>query len=501
MDRSRKFGFLMPIFSLPSAEGIGTFGKEAYRFVDFLSMAGAQVWQVLPLTPTGYGDSPYQSCCSYALNYYFIDLKALCKQKLITKDELCLADLSSTPRRVDYGKQFNAKVALLRVAFSRFNRSDKAFVSFLKGGKYYYFAAFMALKVKFSYRPWNEWEEKYRSFNSAIVKEFVRENRDEFLFWQFTQYIALSQWKKLKEYAFARGISIMGDIPLYLSYDSVEMWKDGDKLFYVDKQRNMTLVAGSPPDAFNPEGQKWGNPLYNWEEMKADGYKWWNERLKYNLSLYDIIRLDHFRGFDRFYAVPLNAPDARNGEWLTAPAEELFKGKLKWNIVAEDLCVYDGGVARLMRNVGYPGMKILQEAFDGNPENGHKPSQFSKNTVCYTGTHDSATFVECYLALSESVKKTFVNDLKKECKPYNITNIGKSPASLCRAAIKLALSSKAFMVIIPVWDLLGLDGEARMNLPGTTSPKNWTFRFLQGECFKLPKNFKEIAYRYGRLKK
>lgn len=489
MDKSRKFGILIPIFSLPSYEGIGTFGKEAYRFADFAHDIGARVWQVLPLTPTGYGDSPYQSCCSYALNYYFIDLEALCDEGLLKKEEISDADLFTTLRRVDYGKQFNNKIALLRKAFNRFNKEDKAFKDFVNGGRFYYFAAFMALKVKFSYRPWNEWDEPYRSFDEAVVKTFVDENKEEFLFWQFTQFKALNQWNALKSYVNSLGISVMGDVPLYLSYDSVEMWKDGDELFLVDENRNMTLIAGCPPDAFNPDGQKWGNPLYDWDKMKKDGYKWWNERLKYNLKLYDIIRLDHFRGFDRFYAVPASAPDAREGTWKNGPAEELFKDKLDWNIVAEDLCVYDDGVARLMKNTGYPGMKILEEGMDGNPKNGHKPSVFSENTVCCTSTHDSATTVEYYTELSAEGRKTFRRDLSDECGALNIPCAVNNSTSICMSLTRLAMVSKAFMVMLPIWDILHLGGEARINMPGTMSPDNWTFRILRGECESATKKY------------
>lgn len=489
MDKSRKFGILMPIFSLPSDEGIGTFGEEAYRFADFLKSIGARVWQVLPLTPTGYGDSPYQSCCSYALNYYFIDLKTLCEENLLTEAEISSADLYTAIRRVDYGRQFNSKISLLRTAFKRFNAEDKDFIDFVDGGKYYYFAVFMALKVKFSYRPWNEWDEPYRSFDDSAVKDFVKENREEFLFWQFTQYAALKQWLKLKAYVNSLGISVMGDVPLYLSFDSVEMWKEGDKLFLVDKDRNMISAAGCPPDAFNPDGQKWGNPLYDWDKMKSDGYAWWNKRFESNFELYDIIRLDHFRGFDRFYAVSASEETARKGMWKNGPAEELFKDKLDWNIVAEDLCVYDGGVARLMKNTGYPGMKILQEGMDGNAENGHKPSRFSENTVCYTATHDSATTAECYTGLTEKGKKIFRADLIKECRALNIPYAVNSVDSVCRSLMRLAMASKAFLAIIPAWDMLYMRGEARINKPGTMAQNNWTFRFFRGECERAVKRF------------
>ena len=501
MEKKRNYGILMPISCLPSKEGIGTMGDEAYGFVDFLSQSGAKIWQVLPLNPTNYGDSPYQSCCSDALNYYFIDLALLVRDGLLKADEVEGVALGSDVRRVDYGLQFTNKIALLRKAFSRFDRSGEKFKEFVRWGKYSDFATFMALKCKFGHKSWEEWDEPYRTFDKIITDKYIADNFDEFEFWQFTQFIFLLQWDALKNYAHAHGISIMGDIPLYLAYDSVEMWKYGDKLFKVDKSRRPQCVAGVPPDAFTDDGQLWGNPVYDWEKMKETGYKWWNGRIGGSLSLFDILRIDHFRGFDRYYEVPVGEKTARNGKWCDGPKEELFKDKLHYNIVAEDLGVIDDGVRRLMRNVGYPGMKILEFAFDGTWDNEHKPSNYpSDNCVVYTGTHDNMPLRQYIDDLSEHWLEVFKKDLIKQCEGLNFTAKTDTSKDMCSSIVELAFRSKAKTVIIPLWDLLAMDGEARINLPSTVSNKNWSWRFVEGEISTdCAKYLKDIAQKSNRL--
>jgi len=472
---------LMPISALPSDEGIGTLGEEAYRFVDFAKRAGARVWQVLPIVPTNYGDSPYQSCSSTALNYYFIDLRKLAEMGLLSIGDIIGADLSSCERRVDYSKQFTQKVALLKKAFKNFDVENTDFVAFVKSGRYSDFATFMALKSYHGHRPWTEWGEEFRIYSPDAVKKFERENKEEILFWQFTQFIFLLQWNALKSYAHGNGIQIMGDIPLYLAYDSVEMWKYGNELFQVDERRKPSRIAGVPPDAFTDDGQLWGNPLYDWDKMKESGYKWWNERLVSSFKYFDILRIDHFRGFDRYYAVPVGEPNAKHGSWENGPAEALFADKLDWNIVAEDLGVMDDGVRRMMKNLAYPGMKILEFAFDGNADNEHKPSNYTENFVCYTGTHDNMPLTQYIKDLTENEKPTYMRDLKKECSALDVEVDDSSAEAICKTVIKLAIASKAFSAIIPVWDLLTMGGEARINLPATVSTDNWSFRFIKGE--------------------
>ncbi len=496
----KEFGLLMPISSLWGNDGIGTLGKSAYNFIDFLKSSGAKVWQVLPTVPTNYGDSPYQSCSSSAVNYYFIDLEDLISRGLLTEEEVKAVTLFYEERRVDYGLQFYNKIELLRKAFSNFNVNEVKFKRFIKKGEFHDFAVFMALKVKFSHKPWTEWDEEFKIYNEERVNEFINSNLNEYHFWLFTQYIFLIQWKNLKNYANKNKIKIMGDIPLYVAYDSVEMWKYGEELFQVDSERKPSFVAGVPPDAFSDEGQLWGNPLYDWERMKKDGYSWWNNRLKTNFKLFDILRIDHFRGFDRYYRIPFGEETAKNGEWVDGPKEDFFKDKLSLNIVAEDLGVIDDGVIRLMKNVAYPGMKVLEFAFDCNLDNPHKPCNYDKNCLCYTGTHDNMPLKQYVLDLNDYDFNRFKEDLTKECKKLKVKASLSSADDICKAIIRLAFKSKANLTILPVWDLLIKGGEARINFPSTVSNANWTYRFLEGELsIKTAKWLKTLAKNSNRI--
>lgn len=502
MEKNRNYGLLMPVSCLPSKEGIGTLGEEAYGFVDFLSDSGGTIWQVLPLNPTNYGDSPYSSCCATALNYYFIDLEKLVNDGLLEDGEVDGTYLGGDRRRVDYGAQFNNKILLLRRAFSRFDRGGKGFKEFLKKGEYAEFAVFMALKCKFGHKPFTEWDGEYAAFNKETIDAFAAANAEEIEFWQFTQYIFLLQWNALKAYAHRRGVKIMGDIPLYVAYDSLEVWKYGDELFKLDGNRRLKCVAGVPPDAFTDDGQLWGNPVYDWEKMKKTGYGWWNKRINGCLELFDILRIDHFRGFDRYYEVPVGEKTAKNGHWCDGPKEELFKDKLSYNIVAEDLGVIDDGVRRLMKNVGYPGMKILEFAFDGMPDNEHKPSNYTENFVCYTGTHDNMPLRQYIEDLSAQSLKTYKEDLQHQCELLGFTADITSAGKMCESIIELAFKSKAVTAIIPFWDVLAFGGEARINLPSTVSEKNWSFRFERGDFTPRTQNFlRTLAESSGRAQK
>jgi len=485
MDKTRTYGILMPIFSLDSEECVGTLGENAFRFVEFLSRAGAGLWQILPIAPTLYGNSPYQPSSAFGLNYYLIDLKTLKNDGLLTEEEYSRATIVPDKTRVDYGRLFTEKTALLRRAYSRFNTQDEEFRAFLKEGKYFDFAVYSALKVKFSHKAFFEWDAPYNVYDETVVNRFAIENREEVNFWQFTQYIFLEQWFRLKRYANAYGIKIIGDIPFYLASDSVEVWKEGSNLFKVDELRRSSFVAGCPPDAFSDDGQLWGNPVYDWDKAKKNGYSWWKNRISYNLSLFDIVRIDHFRAFDRFFAIPAGDKNARGGVWMKAPGEKLFSDFLDKNIIAEDLCLSDKGVVRLMKNVGYPGMKILQHAFDGNPYNEHKPSVFGENTVCYTGTHDNATLKEHFLSLDGKHREIYREDLKNECRAAGVYHTSNTPHNVCASVISLGFASRAFAFILPAWDLFRLDGEARMNLPAVMSDKNWSYRFTNAINIRL----------------
>lgn len=498
MAKGRNFGILLPVSSLPSGEGIGTLGTEAYNFVDFLSESGGKIWQVLPLNPTNYGDSPYQSCSSDALNYYFIDLQQLVCDGLLKKGEIVLEELSDSPLKVNYGKQFTQKIALLKKAFSRFDGGSE-FEDFVNRGEYSDFAVFMAIKQKFNHVAWTEWEQPFGVYDEDTVAKFVKENKTEYLFWQFTQFIFLKQWNALKSYANSKGVSIMGDIPLYVAYDSVEVWKYGEKLFKVNANRKLKCVAGCPPDGFTEDGQLWGNPVYNWEEMRNDGYAWWKARIEKCFKLFDVLRIDHFRGFDRYWEVPAGDSTARYGHWEDGPKEELFKDILAYKIVAEDLGVIDDGVRRLMKNVGYPGMKVLEFAFDGKADNEHKPSNHTENFVCYTGTHDNMPLKQYIDDLSEEQRAVFAEDVVKESGILNITAKTATSKELCRSVVELAFASKSDTAIVPVWDLLALGGEARINEPSTVSDKNWSRRFLKEDFSKeLSGYLKKVSKRSKR---
>lgn len=498
MNKQRRAGILMPISALPSDYGIGTLGAHAEKFIDFLHVAGIKIWQTLPLLPTNYGDSPYQSCDSSALNYYFIDFDLLKKQKLLIKDDYANIDWGNNPERIDYEKLFLHKAKVLKIAFSRFDKSDKAWQNFLQSGKYRDFAIFMTLKEKFDYRPFNEWQD-YAVYDSEKIAEFTEKNQQNIEFWIFTQYIFLKQWHALKDYAHEKGIEIMGDMPIYVAYDSVEMWKYGKDLFLLDAKNNPAFVAGVPPDVFSDDGQLWGNPVYNWEKMCLDGYSWWHNRIDYALTLFDIVRIDHFRGFDRFYAIPQGATSAKTGEWMQGPSAKLFEGRTDRNIVAEDLGIIDDGVREMLKQTGYPGMKVLEFAFDGSPYNEHKPSNYTTNCVAYTGTHDNLPLCAFIESLSPDKLESFKQELKEECIKLNVEYTLDDANSQCDTAISLLFASKAFLAVVPLQDVLHLGAYARINFPSTLSPDNWSFRFSKNHFNKnIAKRLQRLINKYER---
>lgn len=476
----RRAGILMPVSSLPSEEGIGTLGKGAFAFVDWLHSAGMRIWQVLPLLPTGYGDSPYQSCASNALNYYFIDLKTLADEGLLEEADYRSVEWGADARRVDYTRLFRRKIPVLEKAFARFAKNEPTWQAFLQEGKYYDFAVFMTLKRKNGYAPWQEWQEAERS-PETLPSAFYAEYAEEIDFWQFTQYIFLKQWRALTAYAHENGVEIMGDMPIYLSEDSVEMWKYRRELFMLDENGRLAVRAGVPPDAFSEDGQLWGNSVYDWDKMRENGYAWWRNRIVDTLQTqFDILRIDHFRAFDRFYAVPFGADSAREGEWLDGPKAELFVGMENLSVVAEDLGVIDDGVRALLRATGYPGMKVFQFAFDGNADNEYLPSNFTdENCVAYTGTHDNDTLRSFIESMDVAERKAFERAFEEECLIADVAYLTESAETECESAIELLFASKANTVIVPMQDVLCMGSEARLNAPATLSGTNWTFRFLE----------------------
>ena len=498
---NRRAGILMPVSSLPSDCGIGTLGKGAYDFIDWLCSAGMKIWQVLPLLPTGYGDSPYQSCAANALNPYFIDFALLVEDGLLEKTEYADLQWCDDIRRVDYGRQFSQKCSVLKKAFARFDKTDKTWQAFLQKGDYKDYALFMALKVAHNYAPWTDWAEPYKSCDKEALESFSKENKEEIEFWQFTQYLFLKQWNALHAYAQAKGISIMGDMPIYLSEDSVETWKYRQDLFMLDREGNLAVRAGVPPDAFSEDGQFWGNPVYDWDKLKKNGYAWWDKRFQDTFALFDIVRIDHFRAFDRFFAIPANAESAKEGKWMDGPKSELFFSlSHNYEIVAEDLGIIDDGVRKLMKDTGYPGMKVFAFAFDGNPENEYLPSNIQEaNCVVYTGTHDNDTLRSFLENMEVRQRKTFEKEFEEQClatdTPYRVETVEVE----CASIIELLFATKAATVIVPMQDVLAMGEEARLNAPSTVSLQNWTFRFIEKDFgMRRAAWLKALAERYQR---
>lgn len=500
-SNDRIAGILMPIFSLPSPYGIGTLGKAAYDFVDFLHEAGCKVWQVLPLQPTSFGNSPYSSCASGVFNPYFIDLDLLRDKGLLKPEEYRDLAWGRDVRRVDYGAIYRLRKQVLYKAFSRFDRKEEKWRKFAQEEKYHDFALFMALKDRFGGVSHEEWGE-YAEYHADLVSAFEREHADEVAYWQFTQYIFLEQWQALKAYANGRGIKIMGDMPIYVARDSVEMWKYKRDLFRLDEQGNLAAQAGVPPDAFSADGQLWGNPVYDWEKMKADGYSWWHRRIQDALDVYDILRIDHFIGFVRYYCIPIGAETAKKGKWRKGPGAELFLKFKDAPIVAEDLGIVTKAVRRELDKTGYAGMKVLQHAFDGNPENEHKPSNYTENFVAYTGTHDNETLLTRLNRLHGKEWTVFYKDLREECHKAELIPHVKSNSGRCNTILRLLYASKARLVIFPLQDALCMSKKGRINAPSTVSDENWSFRFLKEDFSeKVKARLMDYALRYGRVKR
>ena len=477
---SRFFGILMPVSSLPSPHGIGTPGKAAYDFVDFLSSSKAKVWQMLPLNVTSYGDSPYQSPSSKGLNYYFIDLDILVEKKLLTEEEVENADFGDDIAHVNYGKLFENRIPLLKKAFSRFQTADPDFQKFLFQCPFLDFAFFMTLKEENGYKAWYEWPEDVKNYHKEIRERVLKEDKDTFLFYLWTQYEFLNEYKALKEYANSKGILLMGDMPLYLAYDSAEAYLH-PQLFLFDKEHVPTLVAGCPPDSFSQDGQLWGNPIYHWKYQKQTNYEWFNDRIAFNLSLFDLLRIDHFRGFAGYYVIPFGMRNARIGRWVPGPGFDFFRDKVKMPIIAEDLGFLDKPVHDLINATGYPGMKVLQFAFDGNSQNEFKPSNSEVNYICFTGTHDNDTTLGYLISLNEKDRETLKKDVKKECDKFLVPYKDGKLKELASTIVELCLAGITKGAIVPIQDMLLKDGTCRMNTPSLLSPKNWVYRVKPGE--------------------
>jgi 4-alpha-glucanotransferase len=499
--QARACGVLLPIFSLPSEYGIGTFSKEAYEFVDFLEEAGQSYWQILPLGPTSYGDSPYQSFSTFAGNPYFIDIEQLIEGGLITKENADKYDFGGSEEYIDYEKQYRSRYHLLREAFDNSYKCKdakqirKEFESFKKSPENDWlkdYSLFMALKNAHGGRAWNTWEEDIRLRKSAAMKAAFTKYADEVEFYSFLQYLFLKQWTKLKAYANEKNIDIIGDIPIYVAFDSADTWANPE-LFQLDKNNVPTDVAGCPPDAFSATGQLWGNPLYKWDYHKKTGYKWWMKRIKHCYELYDVVRIDHFRGFDEYYAIPYGNPTAEIGEWRKGPGIDLFNTMKKElgekRVIAEDLGFLTPSVIKLVQKTGYPGMKILQFAFDSREESDYLPHNYTKNCIVYTGTHDNETTKGWFNQLPK-------ND-KKFCKEYLGIHYAKDAVW---EVIRSAFASVSDTAIIPMTDYLELDKYARINTPSTLGG-NWVWRMKKDALTKeLCGKMHDYARIYGRIR-
>ena len=492
----RASGILMPVFSLPSRYGIGSFSKSAYQFVDMLKKAGQKYWQILPLCPTSYGDSPYQSFSTYAGNPYFIDLDQLIEEKLLTRKECQACDFGDDPQDIDYGKLYENRFKLLRKAYERANvGEDQEFEAYRRKNAWWLddYALFMAVKDRFDGVAWNEWAEDIRLRWSNAMDYYRRELYYEIEFYSYLQFVFMKQWKKLKNYANINGIEIIGDIPIYVAFDSADAWANPE-LFQFDSENLPTAVAGCPPDGFSADGQLWGNPLNRWDYHRETGFDWWIRRIAYCSELYDVVRIDHFRGFDEYYSIPYGDTTARNGHWEKGPGIALFeaaKNRLgELNIIAEDLGYITDSVKKLVADSGFPGMKVLEFAFDSREKSDYLPYTYEKNSVVYTGTHDNETIAGWYAGLDKS-------DLKM-CTDY--MNIDRIPGKEYHwDFIRLAMLSVSDLCVIPIQDYLGLDNCARINHPSTLGT-NWRWRLAKGQLSaSLLKEIREMTRISGRL--
>lgn len=482
----RKAGVLLSISSLPSKYGIGCFSKEAYEFVDFLCSAKQSYWQILPLGPTSYGDSPYQSFSSFAGNPYYISLEDLISEGILDKNLCDNTDFGTDCSQIDYQKLYQARFGLLHTAYKKSDfLNEEKFKKFEAENDFWLddYARFMTLKNENNGKAWNEWE-------SETVNE-----TEEINFWKFVQYKFFDQWKRLKKYANENGVSIIGDIPIYVSYDSVDVWKNPE-LFELDSDGLPISVAGCPPDGFSATGQLWGNPVYSWNEHKKDGFRWWIKRIGYALEMYDALRIDHFRGFCEFYSVPYGESTAENGKWVEAPGSELFNAIKKElgerDIIAEDLGFITDNVRKLLSETGFAGMKVFEFAFDSRDDNGtdtYLPHNYQRNCIAYTETHDNEPVTSWFSGLPQN-EKNFVRAYL--CDKYTPDN------EIAIPFISRIMQSNAKLCIIPLQDYMKTGRESRINTPQTVG-NNWRWRIgrndLSAELCQLVRSVTKL---YGR---
>ena len=498
---NRYAGVLLSVTSLPSRYGIGCFDQAAYDFVDWLEKAGQRYWQILPLGATAHGgsdDSPYQSYSAFAGNPYLISLDALVEEGVLTREECEEADFGSNPAKVDYDKLYENRLKLLRKAYEHSDiAGNGAYQAFIRDNAWWLndYALFMALKGFFGDAPFRAWPEDIRMHWGFAVDYYNRELYFEVEFQKYLQFQFDRQWMKLKAYANRKHIQIVGDIPIYVSPDGADVWAHPE-LFQLNGNNESTAIAGCPPDAFAADGQVWGNPLYRWDYHRATGFDWWVSRMWYSFKLYDVVRIDHFRGFDEYFSIPASSVSAKDGHWEKGPGMDLFNtiryrlGNV--HVIAEDLGHMTDGVRRLVKDSGYPNMKVLQFAVDPadiGAANDYWPHNYNSNCVVYTGTHDNETVAGWFAGLAP--------DAQKQVRDY-LCNYDTPDDRLYKALIALTMSTVAKDCIVPIQDWLGLDDSARMNKPGTVG-FNWRWRLLPGQLTEeLAEEMLAMAKRYGR---
>lgn len=496
----RKSGILLPVSSIPGKYGIGSFSKESYEFVDFLKKAKQKIWQILPLGPTGYGDSPYQSFSTFAGNPYFISLEELVRLGYLTKEDLQESGLPDDGRYVDYEKLYNKRFPLLRRAYKKSKiREKEDFQAFVKENEEWLsdYALFMAIKDSKKGQSFFEWEEDIKRRKPESMERYRATYEEDVYFYMFLQYEFSRQWQQLKTYANQKGVQIIGDIPIYVALDSADTWSHPE-LFQFTEDLTPKAVAGCPPDAFSETGQLWGNPLYDWRYHEETNFAWWMKRLQNCFKWYDMVRIDHFRGFDEYYAIPYGDPTAVNGKWEQGPGIRLFEVMEevlgKQNIIAEDLGFLTDSVKKLLKDTGYPGMKVLQFAFDSREESDYMPHNYDSNCVVYTGTHDNQTTLSWWDEMSKEDRNVALRYL-------NLPGLFITSKKLTWQLIVMAQRSVADLCIIPAQDYLCLSSNARINTPSTLG-YNWQWR-MKSDAFsdKLCEKIAKMTKLYGRLSK
>lgn len=500
----RSSGILIHISSLPSDYGIGDFGLGAYEFIDFLERSGQKLWQILPMGQTGYGDSPYQSFSAFAGNPYFIDLNKFIEKGYLKEEDLKILKENNNSEKVDYDFLYYNKYPILKKAYEKFcelggSKEQEEMVKFKEENKYWIedYCLYMALKSKYNNKSWQKWPKKLKFRDKKVLENMKLTLDYEMNFYLFLQHNFYQQWKKLRDYANSKKIKIIGDIPIFIAEDSADAWSKG-KLFAFDKYKKPKKVAGCPPDDFSADGQLWGNPLYNWEYNKKTGYEWWVERIKSCFELYDIVRIDHFRGFDSYWAIRAGRKNARKGRWEKGPGIDLFN-KIKKRlgnlpIIAEDLGFLTPSVEKLLADSGYPGMKIFEFGFYGTDEelkeNPYLPHMYPENSSAYIGTHDNSTAIGWYETLDKSIKK--------RCDEYLSKMEGVTSEETNIKMVEGLFSSKALITVVQMQDILGLNDTARMNIPGTPSG-NWQWRMKKDYITKeLEGKLKKITTKFER---